>query len=276
VIDLGDVRNVRPHEITLISAGSQAEAASALMRIAMDAHKQVRLDPGDTVIFSSRVIPGNERAIANLVNHLYRRGAIVHYGHAAPIHVSGHASQEELKLVLNLVRPKFFVPVHGEYRHLVRHNLLAAEVGVRPAHCHLLEDGDVLELDAHGAQRAGQVAAGRVFVDGKGIGDVHDIVLRDRRHLSEGGLVLAVIGLAQHSGELVAGPELMTRGVTNEEMGTEVMDGARAEVLAALDAMDPEARTDASEVQNEVRRALRRHFRRLDRRPVILPFVIEM
>jgi ribonuclease J len=125
VIDLADVRNVRPHELTLISAGSQAEAASALMRIAMDAHKQVQLDPGDTVIFSSRVIPGNERAIANLVNHLYRRGAIVHYGHAAPIHVSGHASQEELKLVLNLVRPKFFVPVHGEYRHLVRHNLLA-------------------------------------------------------------------------------------------------------------------------------------------------------
>ena len=276
VIDLADVRSVRPHELTLISAGSQAEAASALMRIAMDAHKQVHLEPGDMVILSSRVIPGNERAIANLVNHLYRRGAIVHYGHAAPIHVSGHASQEELKLVLNLVRPKFFVPVHGEYRHLVRHNLLAAEVGVRPAHCHLLEDGDVLEIDGHGARRAGQVAAGRVFVDGKGIGDVHDIVLRDRRHLSEGGLVLAVLGLAQHTGELVAGPELMTRGVTGEETSTEVMEGARAEVLAALDAMDPESRTDAAEVQNEVRRALRRHFRRLDRRPVILPFVIEM
>jgi len=276
VVDLGDVRSIRPHELTLITAGSQAEAASALVRIAMDGHKQVRLEPGDTVILSSRIIPGNERAIANLVNHLYRRGAVVHYGHAAPVHVSGHASQEELKLVLNLVRPRYFVPVHGEYRHLVRHNLLAAEVGVRPAHCHLLEDGDVLELDAHGAYRAGQVTAGRVFVDGKGIGDVHDIVLRDRRHLSEGGFVLAVLGLAQHSGELVAGPELMTRGVTGEETGTEVMEGARAEVLAALDAMDAESRTDAAEVQNEVRRALRRHFRRLDRRPVILPFVIEM
>jgi ribonuclease J len=276
VVDLGDVRAIRPHELTLITAGSQAEAASALVRIAMDGHKQVRLEAGDTVILSSRVIPGNERAIANLVNHLYRRGAVVHYGHAAPVHVSGHASQEELKLVLNLVRPRYFVPVHGEYRHLVRHNLLAAEVGVRPAHCHLLEDGDVLELDAHGARRAGQVTAGRVFVDGKGIGDVHDIVLRDRRHLSEGGLVLAVLGLAQHSGELVAGPELMTRGVTGEETGTEVMEGARAEVLAALDAMDAESRTDAGEVQNEVRRALRRHFRRFDRRPVILPFVIEM
>jgi ribonuclease J len=276
VVELGQVRAIRPHEITLITAGSQAEAASALMRIAMDAHKQVKLEPGDTVILSSRVIPGNERAIANLVNHLYRRGAVVHYGHRAPIHVSGHASQEELKLVLNLVRPKHFVPVHGEYRHLVRHNLVAAEVGVRPAHCHLLEDGDVLEIDGQGARRAGQVAAGRVFVDGKGIGDVHDIVLRDRRHLSEGGLVLAVIGLSQHSGELVAGPELVSRGVTGEEAGTEVMDGARAEVLAALDAMDPESRTDAAEVQNEVRRALRRHFRRLERRPVILPFVIEM
>ena len=276
LVDLDAARSLRPHELTLVTAGSQAEAASALVRIAMDAHKQVRLDPGDTVILSSRVIPGNERAIANLVNHLYRRGAVVHYGHGAPIHVSGHASQEELKVVLNLVRPKHFVPVHGEYRHLVRHNLIAAEVGVRPAHCHLLEDGDVLEIDAHGARHAGQVTAGRVFVDGKGIGDVHDIVLRDRRHLSEGGLVLAVVGLAQHSGEVVAGPELVSRGVTGEESATEVLEGARTEVLAALDAMDPESRTEAAEVQNEVRRALRRHFRRLDRRPVILPFVIEM
>jgi ribonuclease J len=276
LIDVGDVAGMRPHEVCVISAGSQAEAASALMRIAMDAHKQVRLEPGDTVVLSSRVIPGNERAIANLVNHLYRRGAIVHYGHRAPIHVSGHASQEELKLVLNLVRPKHFVPVHGEYRHLVRHNLLAAEVGVRPAHCHLLEDGDVLELDPHGARRADRVAAGRVFVDGRGLGDVHDIVLRDRRHLSEGGLVLAVLGLSQHTGELLAGPELVSRGVVGEELGPEVMEGARVEVVAALDAMDPESRTDAAEVQNEVRRALRRHFRRLDRRPVVLPFVIEM
>jgi ribonuclease J len=276
IVELGDVRAMRPHEICLVSAGSQAEAASALMRIAMDAHKQVKLEPGDTVILSSRVIPGNERAIANLVNHLYRRGAVVHYGHAAPIHVSGHASQEELKLVLNLVRPQHFVPVHGEYRHLVRHTLLAAEVGVRPAHCHLLEDGDVLEVGAHGAQRAERVTAGRVFVDGRGIGDVHDIVLRDRRHLSEGGLVLAVLGLSQQSGDLVAGPELVSRGVVGDEAGPEVMEGARAEVLAALEAMDPESRTDAGEVQNEVRRALRRHFRRLDRRPVVLPFVIEM
>jgi ribonuclease J len=276
LIELGDVRSMRPHEIVLVSAGSQAEAASALMRIAMDAHKQVRLEPGDTVVLSSRVIPGNERAIANLVNHLYRRGAIVHYGHAAPIHVSGHASQEELKLVLNLVRPRHFVPVHGEYRHLVRHNLLAAEVGVRPAHCHLLEDGEVLELDGSGAHRPDRVPAGRVFVDGRGIGDVHDIVLRDRRHLSEGGLVLAVLGLSQRSGELLAGPELVSRGVVGDEAGPDVMEGARVEVVAAIDAMDPESRTDANEVQNEVRRALRRHFRRLDRRPVILPFVIEM
>jgi ribonuclease J len=276
LVEVGDVAGMRPHEVAVISAGSQAEAASALMRIAMDAHKQIRLEPGDTVVLSSRVIPGNERAIANLVNHLYRRGALVHYGNRAPIHVSGHASQEELKLVLNLVRPKHFVPVHGEYRHLVRHNLLAAEVGVRPAHCHLLEDGDALEIDAHGARRAERVAAGRVFVDGRGLGDVHDIVLRDRRHLSEGGLVLAVLGLSQQTGDLVAGPELVSRGVVGEELGPEVMEGARVEVLAALDGMDPESRTDAAEVQNEVRRALRRHFRRLDRRPVVLPFVLEM
>jgi ribonuclease J len=276
LVDIGFARDLPRDRIVLITAGSQAEAASALVRIAMDAHPKVGLDPGDAVVMSSRIIPGNERPIANLVNHLYRRGAVVHYGRSAPIHVSGHASQEELKLVLNLVRPTHFVPVHGEYRHLVRHQRLATEVGVAEGGCHLLEDGDVLELTTTGASRAERVPAGRVFVDGTGVGDVEAVVLRDRRHLSEDGMVLAVLAIAQHSGDVIAGPDLITRGVVGEEASGEVMEKARAEVLAALAAVNPESRTDPAEVKEEVRRALRRYFRRLERRPVILPFVFEM
>jgi ribonuclease J len=275
-IELGVARGLPRHQVVLLTAGSQAEAASALMRIAMDAHPKVGIEPGDTVVLSSRIIPGNERPIANLVNHLYRRGAIVHYGRTAPIHVSGHASQEELKLVLNLVRPQHFVPVHGEFRHLVRHQRLAVEVGVEEAGCHLLEDGDVLELADTGARRAERVPAGRVFVDGTGVGEVEKVVLRDRRHLSEGGLVLAVVAIAQHSGDVIAGPDLTMRGIVAEEASGEVMEGARAEVLAALAAVNPESRTDPAEVKEEVRKALRRYFKRLERRPVILPFVLEM
>jgi ribonuclease J len=276
LVDLAVARDLPRRELVLITAGSQAEAASALVRIAMNDHRQVALTPGDVVVLSSRVIPGNERAISSLVNHLYRRGAIVHYGRNTPVHVSGHASQEELKLVLNLVRPQHFVPVHGEYRHLVRHLQLAREVGVPASGCHLLEDGDVLALGPEGATRAERVPAGRVFVDGKGIGEVGDVVLRDRRHLSEDGLVLAVLAIAQQSGEIVAGPDLVSRGVVAEEARAEVFERARIEVLEALGSINPESRTDPSEVQEEVRKALRRYFKRLDRRPVILPFVLEM
>jgi ribonuclease J len=277
LVDVAAARDLPRDRVVIITAGSQAEAASALVRIAMDAHKQVSLAPGDTVVLSSRIIPGNERAIASLVNHLYRRGAHVHYGRLSRVHVSGHAAQEELKLVLNLVRPRHFVPVHGEYRHLVRHLALATEVGIPGERCHLMEDGDVLELDAAGAARRGErVTAGRVFVDGKGIGDVEDVVLRDRRHLSEDGLVLAVLAIHHQSGDIVAGPDLVSRGVVGEEASPEVLDRARGAVLDALASINPESRTDPVEVKEEVRRALRRYFKRLDRRPVILPFVMEM
>jgi len=276
LVDLAQARDLPRERVTLLTAGSQAEAASALVRIAMDDHKLVTLEPGDVVVLSSRIIPGNERAISSLVNHLYRRGAVVYYDRTARVHVSGHASQEELKLVLNLVRPRHFVPVHGEYRHLVRHQRLAREVGIPAEGCHLLEDGDVLELDDAGARRAERVTAGRVFVDGKGMGEVEDVVLRDRRHLSEDGLVLAVLAVHQQSGEIVAGPDLVSRGVVGEEAGPEVLEAARGAVTEALAALNPESRTDPAQVKEEVRRALRRYFKRFGRRPVILPVVMEM
>jgi ribonuclease J len=201
---------------------------------------------------------------------------VVYYDRVARVHVSGHASQEELKLVLNLVRPRYFVPVHGEYRHLVRHIALAAEVGIPRDRCHLLEDGDVLELDGANARRAERVTAGRVFVDGKSIGEVGDVVLRDRRHLSQDGLVLAILAVHQQSGEIVAGPDLVSRGVVGDEASPEVFEAAREAVMEALAAISAESRTDPVEVKEEVYRALRRYFKRLDRRPVILPFVMEM
>jgi ribonuclease J len=262
--------------LTFLTTGSQGEPLSVLHRVALDDHKTIHLESGDTVILSSKFIPGNEKTISNLINHLYRRGAEVHYEKVSEIHVSGHASQEELKIMLQLTRPRYFVPIHGEYRHLIRHRRLAQDVGVPEEHCFILEDGDVLELTAHRAQKIKPIQAGRVFVDGKGIGDVGDVVIRDRRHLSEDGMVLAVMAIHQQSGELVAGPDLISRGFMGDAFTEEVLEQARKVVLETLSGMNRETRTDPGELQEEVRKALRRYFRkRLERRPVVLPYIIE-
>jgi len=262
--------------LTFLTTGSQGEPLSALHRIALDDHKTIKIESGDTVILSSKFIPGNEKTISNLINHLYRRGAEVHYEKVSEIHVSGHASQEELKTMLQLTRPRYFVPIHGEYRHLVRHRRLAQEVGVPEENCFILEDGDVLELTAHRAQKIEPVQVGRVFVDGKGVGDVGDVVIRDRRHLSEDGMVLAVMAIHQQTGDLVAGPDLISRGFMRDEEGEEILEEARKVVLETLNGMNRETRTDPAELQEEVRKSLRRYFRkRLERRPVVLPYIIE-
>ncbi|HLN86655.1 MAG TPA: ribonuclease J, partial [Candidatus Limnocylindrales bacterium] len=262
--------------LTFLTTGSQGEPLSALHRIALDDHKTIKVEPGDTVILSSKFIPGNEKTISNLINHLYRRGAEVHYEKVSEIHVSGHASQEELKTMLQLTRPRFFVPIHGEYRHLVRHRRLAQEVGLPTENCFILEDGDVLELTPNSAKKVKPIQVGRVFVDGKGVGDVGDVVIRDRRHLSEGGMVLAVMAIHQQSGELVAGPELISRGFMLAEESEEVLESAKREVIATLNSMNRETRTDPAELKEEVRKALRRFFRKkLERHPVVLPYIIE-
>jgi ribonuclease J len=262
--------------LTFLTTGSQGEPLSVLHRVALDDHKSIKIDRGDTVILSSKFIPGNEKTISNLINHLYRRGAEVHYEKVSEIHVSGHASQEELKTMLQLTRPRYFVPIHGEYRHLVRHWKLAQEVGVPEDHCFILEDGDVLEMTATTAKKIAPIQVGRVFVDGKGVGDVGDIVIRDRRHLSEDGMVLAVMAIHQQSGEIVAGPDLISRGFMREEEGEEVLGQARKVVLDILANLNRETRTDPAELQEEVRKALRRYFRkRFERHPVVLPYIIE-
>ncbi len=265
-----------PAQLTFLTTGSQGEPLSVLHRVALNDHKTIKIDRGDTVILSSKFIPGNEKTISNLINHLYRRGAEVHYEKVSEIHVSGHASQGELKTMLQLTRPRYFVPIHGEYRHLVKHRRLAQDVGVPEENCFILEDGDVLELTAHRAQKIKPVQVGRVFVDGKGVGDVGDVVIRDRRHLSEDGMVLAVMAIHQQSGELVAGPDLISRGFMGDQFSEEVLEQARKVVLETINGMNRETRTDPGELKEEVRRSLRRYFRkRLERHPVVLPYIIE-
>lgn len=273
-LEVSKISDRDPRTVTLLATGSQGEPMSALSRIAVGDHPQVKLRPGDVVILSSRVIPGNERAISRLIDHLYRRGAEVYYEAVACVHVSGHASQDELQLMLNLVRPRYFVPIHGEYRFLVRHCDLARGVGVDPTGVFLLENGHVLEISADEAREVESVQAGRVFVDG--LDGIQHEVLRDRRHLAEDGLVVAILGIAQQTGELLSGPDLLSRGFLPSNDG-EDFAAAKEAVCAALNELPPESRTDIGVVKEQVRLSLRRHFRRtFGRRPVVLPFVMEM
>jgi ribonuclease J len=274
---VSELDQLRPEQATVLSSGSQGEPLSALTRISMGDHPHVHMESGDVVILSSRIIPGNEKAIGNMINHMYRRGAVVVDSKTAPVHVSGHASRDELALMLNLVRPHYFVPVHGEYRHLAHHLHLARSVGLAEENVFQLENGQTLELDAQGARRGESIAAGRVFVDGKGIGDISDIVLRDRRHLSRDGLLLAVLAVDQKTGELISGPDFISRGVFADGDAPRHFEEAREVVTRALAAIAPESRTDSMEVTEEVRKALRHYLKgTLARRPVVLPFVMEM
>lgn len=272
--EIGEMRRDR---LAFLTTGSQGEPLSALTRIAMGEHKQIRVEPGDTVILSSRVIPGNENAVNRMINNIARSGGEVLHERIARVHTSGHAYREELRLMLALARPKYFVPVHGEYRQLAKHLKLAQEMGVASERCFLLEDGDRLEVNEAGGRRCERVASGRVLVDGKGIGDVGDVVLRDRRHLSADGMVLAVVALNRDTGEIVNGPDLISRGFALEADSRALLEGARAVVLETLAALAPGSRSDGPEVKEELRKAMSRYFRRtLGRRPVILPVIMEL
>ena len=275
--DLKELPRLPREEVCMITTGSQGEPMSSLARIAMDDHKQISLEPGDTVILSSRFIPGNEKTISDLINHLYRRGAEVYHEKVSEVHVSGHASQEELKLILNLVRPRFFIPVHGEYRHLVKHARLAQMVGVPAERCLLAVNGDVIVFRDERAGIPERVETGRVFIDGKGIGDVGEVVLKDRKHLSEDGMVVVIIAINQQTGELIYGPDIVSRGFVFEDESQEYLDEAKKIVLDLLAGMNIEALGDWGEVKQEVRRILRRFFNKtIERRPVILPLILEM
>ena len=277
LVDLRQMRDIPKNQLLVLTTGSQGEPLSSLSRIAMDDHRQIRIEPGDTVILSSKFIPGNERAITHLINHLYRRGAEVHYETTSEVHVSGHASCEDLKLVHSLIRPRYFVPVHGEYRHLAKHAQLAREMGCAAERAIVLENGRPLALSDNGHHLEPRIESGRVFIDGKGVGDVGEMELRDRRHLANHGLVIVFLALNQSNGTILNGPEIITRGFVPEEESGALFDEARQMITSMLDEHSMAAVSDWEELRVEVRKTLRRLFnRRIDRRPLILPVIMEL
>ncbi|RMF22871.1 MAG: ribonuclease J [Deltaproteobacteria bacterium] len=276
LVDRKQAERLAPRKVCVLATGSQGEPGSALMRLAMEEGRNLSPGPGDAVVFSSRVIPGNERAIGAVIDQLYRRGAEVYYEPRARVHVSGHARRGELREMIEMVRPAHFVPLHGEYRNLVHHRRLAVETGVAAENAWCLVDGEVLELSRDGVRPAGTVPAGRVYVDGAGVGEVDDAVLRDRRHISADGVVLVILGVARQSGRVVSGPDIVVRGLPVPE-GDEDFGEAKEAVLARVSSMSAAAVADLPELQEEVRLAVRRYFRReLGLRPVVVPFVMEL
>ncbi len=278
VVDSTGLANVPKERLLVLTTGSQGEPLSALSLMASGRHKWLQVEAGDTVIFSCRFIPGNEKAIYSIINALYRQGARVIYHPLAEVHVSGHASREELKLMIHLTRPEYFIPIHGEYRHLVQHLDLARAVGVCPDKALLAENGEVFAMNAQGIWREGRVESGRVYVDGKGVGDVGETVLRDRQHLSEDGMVVAMVVLNKATGGVISGPDLFSRGFIFEGEETRMMMEARQVVLNALLALrqGPEGEPP-EDVEAELRRVLKSHFwRSLRRRPMIMPIIVEL
>jgi len=277
LVRLDELRQLPAAQGVIITTGSQGEPLSAVARMAVGEHKQIEILPGDTVVFSARVIPGNEKSISRTVNQLFKRGAQVITEDVHPgVHVSGHPSREELKLMLNLTRPKFFVPVHGEYRHLHAHAELAREMGIPAEHIFLLDNGDVLEVTPEQARVVRKVLSGRVFVDGKGVGDVGDTVLRDRQHLAQDGMVVVVIGFDQ-AGTVVAGPDIVSRGFAHLAEDDALFEEARKLIMTVLEGCSVEEKTDWSLIKQRIRSVLRKFLQKaVDRRPMILPVIIEV
>ncbi len=277
LIDLRDYQHLPRHRVMALTTGSQGEPQSALSRIAVDEHKHIFLESGDTVILSSKFIPGNEKTISELINNIYRLGAEVHYETTSEIHVSGHASRDELQQVIELTRPHYFVPIHGEYRHLVKHAQLARQNGVAAERAIVLENGHPLRFSTNDFRCEEPVESGRIFVDGKGVGDVGSMEVRDRQHLANHGVVIILLALDRATGTLLLGPELLTRGFVNEEQNRELLDQARQQVIEMLGQHGPTLLADHEEVRVEVRKTVRRFFNQtINRRPLILPIIHTM
>jgi len=274
---LEDLKNMPDEQVVIITTGSQGEPMSAMSRMAMDEHKQIKITPGDTVIISAKIIPGNEKSIARIINHLFMRGADVIYEKTSEIHVSGHASKEELKLMLNIVKPKFFIPVHGEYRHLISHAKLGMKVGIPEENIFILKDGDVCEFTEDSARKNGFVNAGRVFIDGKGVGDVGDEVLRDRMRLAHDGVVIVIITIEKLTGKILSGPDIVSRGFVFEDASQELLLEVKDVVGDVLTQMPPETKSEWSLVQAKVRSTLKKYIKKkMDRLPMILPIILEI
>ena len=277
IIDIDEINNYPMSQVVIITTGSQGEPMSALTRMAMSDHRKVGIVPGDTIIISATPIPGNEKLVSKTIDNLLKLGANVIYGRSEGIHVSGHASQEELKLMHNLVRPKFFIPVHGEYRHLVKHAKLAEDLGMSKENIFISENGQILEFTRDKGVVAGKVTSGRVLVDGLGVGDVGNIVLRDRRQLSQDGILIIVVTMNKATGQVVAGPDIVSRGFVYVRESEALMDEARDRVRQALEKCEDEKITEWATIKSNVRDALGRYlFEKTRRRPMILPIIMEV
>jgi ribonuclease J len=272
-----DIRTFDPRRIIILASGSQAEPMSSLSRIAVDNHRFVSVDESDTVILSARIIPGNEKAIFRMLDHMFRRRALVYYdNNAGTIHVSGHASQEEQKLVLQLVKPKYFIPVHGEYRHLFRHAALAHQLGCVSSEILLLENGQTIEFTEDGARRRDPVTSGRVLVDSGSLEEIEEVVIRDRKHLSEDGVVVPIIAIDKRTGRMETVPEIVTRGMFSDN-GTELMAGARDVILKTVEQSNAEEKGDWSVIKEKIRVDLKRYINKhTSKRPLILPVILEV
>jgi ribonuclease J len=274
-IDTDDIGRYPDDEVIIITTGSQGEPMSALARMAAGNHKQIKTKKEDTIILSSKFIPGNEKAIGHIINKLYKRGANVIYEKISEIHVSGHAFQEELKLMINLTRPKYFIPIHGEYRHLFLHSRLAQQMGIPSERVLLAENGQIIEFDATGGRVKDSVLTGRVLIDGKGVGDVGRSVLKERRLLSEEGLVVVNLAFDEETGTVVYGPEIVSRGFVFETETGHLVEDAQCVILEIIEDVGPEVPDRIKVIRSRLQSALRQYFYfTIGRRPVILPFIM--
>ncbi|HXA76334.1 MAG TPA: ribonuclease J [Candidatus Acidoferrales bacterium] len=275
-----DLRGFDPKKLVVLASGTQAEPMSALSRISVDNHRLMSIAQNDTVILSARIIPGNEKAIFRMIDHLFRRRVLVYYegGRNAPIHVSGHASQEEMKILLQLVRPKYFIPMHGEYRQLFQHAALAEQVGAVSGQIFLLESGHPIEFTTDGrAFQREPVPAGRVMVDSGSLEEIADVVVRDRKHLSEDGVVVPIIAIDKHTGKVEIPPEIVTRGFLPSDDGQEILVKAREVILKTIEESSPEEKMDWSVIKEKIRVDLKRYLnKQTSKRPLILPVILEV
>ena len=277
IVDISATKSLPKNKVVIVSTGSQGENMSALYRMAFGAHKQVDITAGDRIIISASAIPGNEKAVSRIINELYRRGADVVYEKSEGLHVSGHACQEELKIVHALVKPRFFLPVHGEQRHLQIHSKLAQSMGMNPRNIHIGELGTVFEFSGKTCKEAPSVTAGKVFVDGTGVGDVGSVVLRDRKHLAQDGMIVVCVNLSSQNGELISGPDIITRGFIYVKESDEMMEELRQVAIEAIERCQRKRVRDWSAIKSAIKNDLSGYlYKTTKRNPMILPVIMEI
>ena len=277
VVDLNAIKSLPKNKVVIVSTGSQGENMSALYRMAFSTHKQVDITAGDRIIISASAIPGNEKNVSRIINELYRKGADVVYEKSEGLHVSGHACQEELKILHGLVKPKFFIPVHGEQRHLQLHGKLAKTMGMNPRNIHIGELGTVFELTGRTCKVNGTVPAGKVFVDGTGVGDVGSVVLRARKHLAQDGMIVVCVNLSSQDGSLISGPDIITRGFIYVKESEELMEELREVAMEAIDRCGRKRVRDWTTIKSAIKNDLSGYlFKTTKRNPMILPVIMEI